>query len=103
MAESLFRMPDRIERLGDLAYNLWWSWHPSARNLFRELDPHLWESTSQNPVYFLHRIAPNLLAAAARNPGYLAHYDEVIRQFDLEMAACRNDTWVARNQPELKD
>jgi starch phosphorylase len=24
-------LPDRIAGLGELAYNLWWSWHPAAR------------------------------------------------------------------------
>ena len=23
-------VPARIKRLGELAYNLWWSWHPEA-------------------------------------------------------------------------
>src|SRR5215218_2047265 len=103
MSDRLFHLPARIARLGDLAYNLWWSWHPSARNLFRELDPHLWEATSQNPVFFLHRIAPNLLQTAARDAGYLEHYDAVVEQFDAEMSPDRDDTWVARNQPELRD
>ena len=103
MSDSLFRLPARIERLGDFAYNLWWSWHPSARNLFRELDPPLWESTNQNPVFFLHRVAPNLLDSASKDPEYLADYDAVIRQFDAELAPERDDTWVAQNQPDLRD
>ncbi len=27
-------MPARINRLYELAYNLWWSWHPEARDLY---------------------------------------------------------------------
>lgn len=103
MSEPVFQLPPRLGRLGDLAYNLWWSWHPSARNLFRELDPHLWEATNQNPVLFLHRIAPDLLEHAAADPAYLGHYDNVIRQFDAELVPDRSDTWVARHYPELRD
>src|SRR5438270_7413647 len=32
-------MPARINRLYELAYNLWWSWHPEARTLYSTLDP----------------------------------------------------------------
>jgi len=34
-------MPARISRLYELAYNLWWSWHPEARALYEKLDPSL--------------------------------------------------------------
>lgn len=27
-------IPERISRLSDIAYNLWWSWHPEARAQF---------------------------------------------------------------------
>jgi starch phosphorylase len=99
----VFRLPSRLSRLEDLAYNLWWNWHPSARNLFQELDPHLWEMTSQNPVLFLHRIAPNLLNLAANDRAYLEHYDRVVSQLDAEMAPERTDTWLATHRPELVD
>jgi starch phosphorylase len=33
-SEILFTpIPDRIARLRDLAYNLWWAWHPEAQDL----------------------------------------------------------------------
>jgi len=33
----LFTVPERISSLPELAYNLWWSWHPELRNLFKIL------------------------------------------------------------------
>ena len=36
-------LPEPIQRLGELASNLWWSWHPQAEVLFQGLDPALWE------------------------------------------------------------
>jgi starch phosphorylase len=99
----VFQLPPRLARLDDLAYNLWWSWHPSARMLFQELDPHLWELTNQNPVLFLHRVAPDLLELAATEQAYLDHYDEVISQLDAEMDPTRRDTWLATHHPEMVD
>jgi len=43
-------VPERIQRLTELAYNLWWSWHPEARDLFRMLDYSLWNRVHYNPV-----------------------------------------------------
>ena len=33
-----FDLPKRITRLGELAYNLWWTWQPEAGRLFGRLD-----------------------------------------------------------------
>ena len=78
-------MPARISRLYELAYNLWWSWHPEARALYEKLDGNLWEETGHNPVCFLSEVRPALLEQAANDGVYLAHYDGVIRDFDAYM------------------
>jgi glycogen phosphorylase len=44
------------DRLMDLAYNLRWDWQAPVRDLFRELDPDLWEQVHHNPVALLRRI-----------------------------------------------
>ncbi|MEK7671697.1 MAG: DUF3417 domain-containing protein, partial [Bacteroidota bacterium] len=36
--------------LHELAYNLWWSWNPSAQQIFQELSPFFWEHSNHNPV-----------------------------------------------------
>ena len=60
-------MPARISRLYELAYNLWWSWHPEARALYEKLDPELWEEAGHNPVRFLSEVRPALLEQAAND------------------------------------
>ncbi|PYS49738.1 MAG: hypothetical protein DMG13_22745 [Acidobacteria bacterium] len=42
-------LPNRIERLSELASDLWWSWNPVAREAFRRLDYPLWRQTRHNP------------------------------------------------------
>ena len=32
-------LPEKIAGLGHLAFNLWWSWHPAARNCFQTVGP----------------------------------------------------------------
>lgn len=94
-ADLLFTpIPERIARLRDLAYNLWWSWHPEAQDLYRHIDADLWEEDYHNPVDFLRDVRQRKLEAAAADPAYLAQYDRVMAAFDRYMAA--EDTWYRR-------
>ncbi|HXZ05046.1 MAG TPA: alpha-glucan family phosphorylase [Ktedonobacteraceae bacterium] len=93
-------MPSRISRLYELAYNLWWSWHPEALALYNELDPILWEEAGHNPVRFLTEVQPESLQQAANNATYLEQFDSVLRDFDHYMHP-RTETWFSQNYPEL--
>ena len=46
-------------KLRELARNLWWSWQPDIRAIFRSLDPGLWSVVYHNPVALLERIPPD--------------------------------------------
>lgn len=94
-------MPARINRLYELAYNLWWSWHPEARTLYSELDTNLWEQVGHNPVRFLSGIEPAKLEQAATNTEYLTHYDSVIQDFDHYIHPHPDETWFTKTYPEL--
>src|SRR5690349_181998 len=96
-------MPARINRLYELAYNLWWSWHPEARALYSVLDPDLWEEIGHNPVHFLSRVEPRFLEKAAENTEYLQKYDSVISDFDHYMHPRADETWFTQAYPELAD
>ena len=85
------RLPKRIDRLEELALNLWWSWHSGGRELFRVLDYPLWVISGHNPVKQLRDINPDKLKAAAADPAFLSLYDSVMEAFDSGMSA--QDTW----------
>src|SRR3982750_1247208 len=46
-------LPAALEPLREMVFNLWWTWEPAARRLFRHLDPELWNRTNHNPVRML--------------------------------------------------
>ena len=94
-----FDLPKRISRLGELAYNLWWTWKPDAKRALRRLDADLWERLGHNPIRFLHEIGRRRLNQAAKNKQYLALYDSVFADFDSYMNA--SQTWTSQNHPEL--
>ena len=96
-------LPSRISRLQELAYNLWWSWHPEARALFSSLDPALWEQAGHNPVRLLSELQPQVLENAALDPTYLQQYDSALNEFDEYMHPRPGETWFSRTFPELID
>lgn len=96
-------MPARISRLYELAYNLWWSWHPEARALYSILDSQLWDDVGHNPVRFLSQVQPTYLEQAAENTEYLQQYDSVIRDFDHYMHPRQEETWFSATYPAYTD
>src|SRR5260370_24854820 len=96
-------LPSRINRLHELAYNVWWSWHPEACALYSSLDPGLWEHAGHNPVRFLIKAQPQVFENAAKDAGYLQRYDSVFSRFDAYLHPRPGDTWFARTYPDLTD
>jgi starch phosphorylase len=88
-------LPDRLNRLGELATDVWWSWNRDARTVFRQLDYTLWRTTAHNPVRLLRIIPRAKLEAAADNPEFVRLYQRAIAALDAARAA-RNTWWTAR-------
>lgn len=90
-----FSLPKRIERLGELAYNLWWTWDPDVQRLYKRIDSDLWEKTSHNPILFLRNVERARLNAVTHDSYYLDFYDRAMLAFDRYMK--RQDTWYEEN------
>jgi starch phosphorylase len=90
---------ERIGRLADLADNLWWSWHPQARNLFKTVSTPLWRSTRHNPVRMLQLISSERLETLARDPVFLGLYDQVMADFESDLTDGR--LWFRHQEPDL--
>lgn len=98
---SVQKIPKRIGGLDELAYNLWWSWHIEARNLFKSLDRLLWKASSHNPVRLLQEIAPYRLIAAAEDPAFLRAYDALMAEFRKDVSGV--GSWLFATYPHLTD
>jgi glycogen phosphorylase len=96
-----FNLPRRINRLGKLAYNLWWTWTPDAQRLFQRIDSELWERTYHNPIRFLRKAPKSRLRAVTKDRYYIEFYDRTLRAFDQYMEA--RDTWLLTNHPERRN
>jgi starch phosphorylase len=92
-------LPERIGGLGRLAYNLWWSWHPLARELFRALDLQAWRESGHNPVRMLSLLSSDVVENAVQDSGFLAHYDTVMDQFEAETTSSAG--WFAAQYGQI--
>src|SRR5215207_10723790 len=94
-----FDLPQRIERLGELAYNLWWTWQPDAAHLFGKLDYDMWGRLDHNPIRLLREIGRARLSQAVKDVDYLELYDRVFAGFDAYVAD--EKTWTHQTHPEF--
>jgi starch phosphorylase len=92
-------IPNRIDRIEELAHDLWWSWTPDARQIFRTLDYPLWRLTAHNPVKMLRLIPHDALQRRTADPAWLARYDRAIAGLDEARSA--RSTWCMTEHPEL--
>ena len=83
-------LPKTLQGLESLAYNLRWAWDPDTIDLFRRIDPNLWETVYHNPVRLLNDIGQERLDQLSQNPGFLAHFRRVSESLHAFMDG---DTW----------
>lgn len=93
-------LPQPLERLRDLAYNLRWSWDHGTIELFRRLDSDLWELSGHNPVLMLGTIDQSALDAAAADEGYLGHLAGVCQYFDAYLEG--KTSWFRRAHNKIQ-
>jgi len=93
-----FDLPKRLVRLGELAYNLWWTWQPEAARLFGKLDYDLWERLGHNPIRLLQELGRDRLNQAAKDQDYLVLYDALFEKFD---AYFTKQSWTQTKHPEF--
>ena len=88
-------LPDSLDRLRGLAFNIQWAWNHEAIELFRRLDRDLWEASGHNPVRMLGAISQERLREVAQDDSFLAELDRAC--FSLENYMRATTTWFTRN------
>ena len=95
------QLPKRINRLEEIANNLWWSWNTDFLKLFKEIDIDLWETCERNPVKFLKLVDQKRLEEFETNEEFLKVYDKLVTDYDNYMNS--HDTWYDKQYPNSKD
>ena len=94
------QLPKRIEKLSEIANNLWWSWNTEYLRLFQSIDRDLWEQSSKNPVKFLKNVSQERLEKSAKDINFLKEYDKVVDNFNSYMNS--KNTWFSNKYPDNK-
>ena len=95
------QLPKRIDNLGKIANNLWWSWNTEFLKLFKEIDIDLWEKVEKNPVKFLKLVSQERLENASQNQTFLKEYDKINNNFEGYMNS--KNTWFSKEYPNNKN
>jgi starch phosphorylase len=92
-------LPSEIEgfdSLAELALDLRWSWNHCADEVWRRLDPVLWEFT-QNPWVVLQTVAKDKLKSVLADPAFRKGVDD---QLQAEHQAAETPAWFQKNHPQ---
>ena len=84
-------LPEKIRFISELSRNIWWAWHRDAHELFRRIDPKLWELAGGNPIKFSTLIPQEQLENLAGDSGFLAHLEQVREKYDRDLNGGRTE------------
>ena len=78
-------VPQELKFLETLARNLWWCWNMDAIDLFRRIDPRLWDASGRNPIVFSTMISSERMQELTQDEGFLGHLGRVREQFQAQV------------------
>ena len=87
-------LPPALAPLMELALDLRWNWNHAAIDLWRQIDPPLWEA-SGNPVLILETVSHARLQTLADDSGFTAQVHEL---GDLRHSYLERPTQVVLSQ-----
>lgn len=82
-------LPATLQPLARLAWNYWWSWAPDGAEVFRDLDPGLWQQCEQNSRALLAQVSDLRLAQMAADPTFSDRVRRLAERFDTYMIDTR--------------
>jgi starch phosphorylase len=87
-------LPERLQPLQRLAYNMWWSWSHEAVSLFRRIDDDRFDAQENSPVKLLGALDQARIDQLLQDDGFLAHMDRVDEALNRYMTST---TWYQEN------
>jgi len=82
-------LPPPLQPLQPLSWNYWWSWAPDGNEVFRDLDPGLWQQCEQNPRILLAQVSDLRLAQVAADPVFADRIQRLSAQFGAYLSDTR--------------
>jgi starch phosphorylase len=86
---SIRELPPTLKPLEPLSWNYWWSWAPDGAEVFRDLDPNLWQQCEQNPRLVLSQISDLRLTQTGADPSFTDRIQKLAERFTAYMNESR--------------
>ena len=83
-------LPENLNKLRELAFNLWWVWNSDAKNLFRQIDNDMWHRAQSNPVLLLNMLGYDRLLELSKDRVFMAQLDSIYEDFTEYMKVPHN-------------
>ncbi|MDR2776252.1 MAG: alpha-glucan family phosphorylase [Tannerella sp.] len=81
------KLPKKLEKLHEIATNLWWVWNHEGAKLFGEIDSQLWKETEGNPIQLLQKLSSKRMKDIMENPEMTAKIEYVYDLFKAYIEA----------------
>lgn len=93
-------IPEKLEELRNLAYNLHWAWNQDTQQLFRRIDRELWDDTHHNPVLLLGKVSQTRLEELANDEGFVSRVKRLSSNLSNYLQA---GAWYQKQYSNIKD
>ena len=74
-------IPDSLDKLDEIAHNMWCAWSPEAQALFKSIDEQLWREVKHNPVLMLETLSYEKLNELSNDKRLIKNMDSVYDEF----------------------
>jgi glycogen phosphorylase len=85
-----------FDSLAELALDLRWSWNHAADDVWRQLDPALWELT-HNPWVILQTVSRNQIERVSADPDFCKRVNELVQ---AKRRAAETPAWFQQTHPK---
>ena len=92
----LFTEIEGVDSLAELALDMHWSWNHATDDVWRQLDPELWEIT-HNPWVVLQTASRDKVEQVLADPAFRKNVDGLV---EASRQAAEVPAWFQRNYPE---
>src|SRR5436190_19529921 len=79
-------LPPPLQPLELLSWNYWWSWAGDGNEVFRDLDPGLWQQCEQNPRILLAQVSDLRLAQVGADPAFADRVQRLSGGVDADLS-----------------
>jgi len=84
------KLPEKLEKIKEIAYNYWWCWNTDAKELFHRMNRDIWNEVHHNPILLINKMTQEELNHLANQADFLNFLDKVYKNFKNYLEA---NTW----------